>query len=341
MPRVIGIDAGTVTVDLVGLDNGRVFLERSFPVADVLADASILIAALEGGAPLDLVVAPSGYGLPVTAARDLTDDDLALAFLAAPGEPGGIAGLKALLRALASLPVDVVVTPGVVHLPTVPPYRKANRVDMGTSDKVCAAALAVHEQCARLGCGPEDVSFILLELGGAFTAAIAVEQGRIVDGLGGSSGPIGARASGALDGEVAFLAGHVSKQMIFIGGAAAIGGEDGWTAYRESALKAIAALSVSAPLARDIILSGRHAPRLGPENAVGGHLKRTVLTLGGSVTAKQGAHGAALVADGLAGGAAKSLVTRLAIREASGTVLDHLYVIAPAVARARLGIGTG
>ena len=69
-----------------------------------------------------------------------------------------------------------------------------------------------------------DVSLILLELGGAFTAAIAVEQGRIVDGLGGSSGPLGAMAGGALDGEVAFLAGEVTKRMIFSGGALAVAG---------------------------------------------------------------------------------------------------------------------
>ena len=47
-----------------------------------------------------------------------------------------------------------------------------------------------------------DVSFILLELGGAFSAAVAVDGGRIVDGLGGSSGPLGMRAAGALDAEV-------------------------------------------------------------------------------------------------------------------------------------------
>jgi hypothetical protein len=32
------------------------------------------------------------------------------------------------------------------------------------------------------------------------------------------------------------------------------------------------------------------------------------------------------------------LVDRLGIREAAGTALDHLYVITPAAARARLGI---
>jgi predicted butyrate kinase (DUF1464 family) len=335
--RVIGIDAGTVTLDLVGLDDGRVFIERSFPVADALADASILTRILEDVAPLDLVVAPSGYGLPLKAVRDLTGDDLALAFLAAPGEPGGIGGLKALLRALGRLPFDVVVIPGVVHLSTVPPHRKVNRVDMGTSDKVCAVALAVHDQARRLACGPEDVSFVLLELGGAFTAAVAVEQGRIVDGIGGSSGPIGARACGALDGEVAFLAGHVTKQMIFSGGAGAIAGDAGWQAHREAALKAVAALSVSAPLARDVILSGRHASRVGP--VLPDRPDRRVLTLNTGAAAKQGAYGAALIADGLAGGRSTPIVDRLAIREASGTVLDHLHVITPGAARARLGIG--
>src|SRR5207253_2448876 len=42
----------------------------------------------------------------------------------------------------------------------------------------------------------------------------------------GSAGPLGFRASGALDGEVAFLAGSVSKSLLFGGGAAAVAGWD-------------------------------------------------------------------------------------------------------------------
>ena len=57
--------------------------------------------------------------------------------------------------------------------------------------------------------------------------------------------------------------------------------------------------------------------------------------------AKQGAQGAALVADGLAGGTRRDLVDRLRIREATGTVLDHLHVITPAAARRRLGLRDG
>ena len=39
------------------------------------------------------------------------------------------------------------------------------------------------------------------------SAALAVDGGQIVDGLGGSCAPIGARSCGALDAEVAYLLG--------------------------------------------------------------------------------------------------------------------------------------
>ena len=380
--RVIGIDPGTITIDLCGLDDGRVFLDRSLPTADALADPAFLARLLDDEhrhAPIDLVAGPSGYGLPLIAARDLTDADLRLACLAAEGETGGIGGLRALIRALARTSAPVVLTPGVVHLPSVPAHRKINRVDMGTADKVCASALAVRELADERGCRERDVSLVLVELGGAFTAAIAVERGQIVDGLGGSSGPLGMRAAGAFDGEVAFLAGSVTKEMLFQGGVETVrlkadatygaadatygaadpacrvadpryGGAEATTsyvgsgfsrtAYIEGILKAIAALRVSVPEARDVVLSGR----LANDAAIRDELTRRLTGLsvhvlkGFASIAKQAAQGAALIADGLAGGRSAALVDAMGIREARGTVLDHLYVIAPDMARARLGI---
>jgi predicted butyrate kinase (DUF1464 family) len=55
-------------------------------------------------------------------------------------------------------------------------------------------------------------------------------------------------------------------------------------------------------------------------------------------SAAQAAHGAALLADGLAGGVAAALVAHLAIRDATGTVLDYLHVISPEQARRTLGL---
>jgi predicted butyrate kinase (DUF1464 family) len=65
MPRVIGIDPGTITLDVCGLEDGRVFLDRSFPTSNALADPSVLVGLLESAEPLDLVAGPSGYGLPL------------------------------------------------------------------------------------------------------------------------------------------------------------------------------------------------------------------------------------------------------------------------------------
>jgi predicted butyrate kinase (DUF1464 family) len=178
--------------------------------------------------------------------------------------------------------------------------------------------------------------------------------------MGGTSGPIGLEAAGALDGEVAYLAGMVAKDLLFSGGAASVGrigavrgaiaaplsheDEIAWSAYIEGAAKAVASLSVSVPGVRHLVLSGRLAgdPRVREEltrrlaPSLG---KLSIHALAGfSRVAKQGAQGAALIADGLVGGAAAPLVARLGIREASGSVLDHLYVISAETARARLGI---
>jgi predicted butyrate kinase (DUF1464 family) len=361
MTRVIGIDPGTLSIDVCGLEDGRVFVDRSVPTSDASSGWQALLGVIEGSGPLDLIAGPSGYGLPLVSARAAADDDLRLACLAAEGDAGGIGGFRSLIRALARLKSDVLLTPGVVHLPTVPPHRKINRVDMGTADKVCAAALAIHDQATRRACAVTEVSLILLELGGAFTAALAVDGGRIVDGIGGSSGPIGIRAAGALDGEVAFLAGHVRKDVLFRGGAASVAGDEGasaesladavtpraqiaWSGYLESAVKAVASLRVSVPHATDVVLSGRVAWIAPVKDEIRGRLTslfpdvRVTVLRGFADVAKQAAQGAALVADGLAGGASASLVEAMAIRQASGTVLDHLHVISPEAARASLGM---
>ena len=347
MPRVVGIDPGTVSIDVCGLSGGRVVIDRSWPTAEALADPAGFAAELAvHGAP-DLVAGLSGYGMPLRRAAETSDHDLRLAFLARKGEQGGIGGLRLLTRALADAGLPLVLLPGVIHLDTVPPHRKVNRIDLGTADKLCAVALGISEEADRLQSDPKDVAFILLELGGAFTSAIAVQDGQVVDGIGGSSGPIGWQSSGALDAEVAFLAGHITKGLVFHGGVSTIAESNrdvpgvGFEAFVEGAVKAVRQLQVSAPLASSVLVSGRIAS----DPAVQERLAAALADVGvlrpiqGFTTqAKQGAQGAAIIADGLAGGEHKDLVERLRIRHASGTVLDHLYVITPAEARKHLGL---
>jgi len=256
----------------------------------------------------------------------------------------GVAGLRSLLRALARSGLPVVFGPGVIHLASVPHHRKYNRIDMGTADKVCAAACAIADQSARLGIAPHQTAMVLLEMGGAFTAALAIDSGQIVDGMGGSSGPLGVRAAGALDGEVAYLlAAVLRKDTLYSGGAldprGALHTADldalwaspelagGWTALLEAAAKAARALLVGVPAPREIVVSGRLARLPALVEALGGSLADVAPLLPlvpGRASAA--AYGGALLADGLAGGTQARLVESLRLRESSGTVLDYLRI---------------
>jgi len=344
---VVGFDPGTVSIDVCGLLDGRLYLDRSWPTAEALANPEAFVDLLRSSGTPDLVAGPSGYGLPLLRSSQTTEADLRLAFLAPADESGGIGGLRRLARQLGASGLPVVYLPGVIHLPSVPEHRKLNRVDLGTADKLCAAALGIHEECERRACSPEDVSFILMELGGGFTAGLAVEQGRIVDGVGGTSGPIGWRSAGALDGEVAYLAGQISKDSLFQGGVSSFISRRpdqrsvALNAYLEGIIKAVRQLCCSAPSATDILVSGRNAA----EPEIIERITRALSDVGNvrplrgfATSAKQGAQGAALLADGLSGGSHARLTERLGLREARGTVLDYLVFISPETARRRLGI---
>jgi predicted butyrate kinase (DUF1464 family) len=344
-PRVAGIDPGTVSFDLCALDGGEVVLERSFRTADLGDDPAPLVEALVGHGPFELVLGPAGYGLPLVPAEQVGERELALIVLVREDEPHGrvgVGGMRTIVRALIAVGLPLVFGPGAIHLPTVPGYRKWNRIDLGTADKVASVALCIADQAGRLQIDVADTSFVVLELGGGFSAAIAVDAGRIVDGLGGSAGPIGARACGALDAEVAYLlGGALSKGTVFSGGALDPRGEldlseglealrrdprlrDGWLALEEGAAKAALALTVSAPAPREILVAGRLAQAPGLIEALGERLAAVAPVR--AVSGMAAAHGAAVLADGLAGGRYAPLVERLGVAAASGTALDHLRV---------------
>jgi predicted butyrate kinase (DUF1464 family) len=323
--RVAGIDPGTVSFDVCVLDDGEIVLERSFATAEVGADPAPLVDALCAHGPFEVVLGPAGYGLPLLPAEEVGERELALIVLVRADEPPGrvgVGGMRTIVRALIAAGLPLVFGPGAIHLPTIPAYRKWNRIDLGTADKVASVALCIADQARRLGVAFAETSFVMLELGGAFSAGLAVDAGRIVDGLGGSAGPIGARACGAMDAEVAYLLGPaLSKRTVFSGGA--LEAPESWLALEEGAAKAALALTISAPAPREFLLSGRLAPRM--IHALADRLEHVapVRLAGGSAAA---AHGAAVLADGLAGGRYAELVERLGVRDASGSALDHLRI---------------
>lgn len=351
MTRVIGIDPGTVSFDVCGLDNGELFLDTTIPSPDFARDPQVLIDLLQSAAPVDLIVAPSGYGLPLISIADFGAAERFLFTLVDERERGRIAvlgGMGKMISLMKESGLPFIFLPGVIHLPTVPEHRKANKLDMGTTDKLCCLVLGIYDQARHYGLPYHETSFVYAEVGGAYTAVMAVERGQVVDGLGGTTGGPGYYSLGSMDGELAYLLGSFPKELLFSGGVASMAGDPTLSpeevveraAHDERAHMALEALlegvikSVAAELTvishpREILISGRlcRVPALREE------LTRRLSRFGPvrrvaslAAVAKEAAQGAALIADGLAGGQMADLVENLRIREASGTVLDHLYI---------------
>jgi predicted butyrate kinase (DUF1464 family) len=351
MARTIGIDPGTVSFDLCGLDGEQVFLDTTLPSPEFAKNPQALIDLLQAAQPVDLIAAPSGYGLALVPIEQFGDAERFLFTLVDERERdripvlGGMGKMISLMKA-SGLPILFI--PGVIHLPTVPEHRKANKLDMGTADKLSCLALGIFDQARQYKIPYAETSFIYVEVGGAYTAVMAVQGGKVVDGIGGTIGGPGFYSLGGMDGELAYLLTSFHKEILFSGGAAFIAGRPdlspdalaeaihqdpqaaiAWEALLEGVSKSVAAEKVVVPEPREIIISGRLCrtaairAELVERLSVFGKVRRVE---GFAKIAKEAAQGGALIAEGLAGGAYQELVEVMQLRGATGTVLDHLYI---------------
>jgi predicted butyrate kinase (DUF1464 family) len=340
---VAGADPGTSSLDLLVLEDGTVAGQHRFSPQDLQADPAAPVRWLREQGPLDLIAGPSGYGLPLVRAADCTARERALMTLVRPDEEGrrqGVFGFAALLRELCGSALPVMFLPAVVQLDTVPAHRKINRIDLGTPDKLCVAALALARRAA--GHGYADYHACVVELGSTFTACIVLRGGQVVDGLGGTSGPFGWCSGGAWDGEAAYLLSPLSKADLFAGGAAAAGPSVGRHRFVESLSQAVGGL-LAVTSFDEVVLSGRlleTEPELtqDAQQWLWGLCPAVRLESLPGAWVKHAAQGAALLADGLAGGRWAPLVEQLRLRAASGTVLDGLVYPRAAEVRSWFGV---
>jgi len=326
--KVIGIDPGTRTYDFVVLEDGIFAEELTMPTEVIKKNPGKAIEFIKNLDPA-LVSAPSGYGLPVKKISELNDNDFFLVNLKKSNNGNVLKfsnlGLTKFLKLLIENKIPGYVIPGVKHLPTVPTYRKINKIDMGTPDKVCSAALAVSGYKNY-----SDASFILAEIGSAFNAFIAAEKGKIIDGIGGTLASSGMMSPGKMDGEVAYLLGGFEKEVLFRGGAKSIDKKFKDNYFIEGILKDISQL-LAVSDAKAIILSGGMSEKLEIENKIKIKIKKNKIKikklkgLKGSLNSSHAAQGAAIIADGLCGGKYKELIEHLELKNASGTVFDYLY----------------
>ncbi len=343
--RIIGIDPGTRSFDFFGKDGDEILIDATVPSEDVAADSIVIVETIRKLLPLDLIVGPSGYGLPLTEIKDLTPLDVKL-MCPLDGSVPVNEGIRKVVQLMKDEGMPVVFTPQVVQLSTVPLYRKANKCDMGTADKVCCVAMGVRDQAEALGIGYDETSFVLAEVGHGFNAAFAVSGGAIVDGVGGTSGGPGFLTLGTMDSEIAMRTDSFPQISLFTGGAGTMTGRadmtpeilvaererytDAWNMLIESVVKNIAAMLVPVPEPREILLTGRLTDmpevyaELGKRLARYGKVRK--LKRRDAAVAKEAAEGAYVIGEGLAGGNYRGIVESLALRQAKGTMFDHILM---------------
>ncbi len=362
MARVAGVDPGTGSMDILVIDDDTmdIILEESIPRDLVTRDPGIVIRTLEEAMPLDSVVAPSGYGMPLKRVQDASPGEIREAtFIHGEDERRGlrIVGLRRLMEMLRSGNLPAWFTPGVIHLPTVPEYRKACRIDMGTADKVYTVAAALRQEVEDHGSKPGEARFIVVEAGMAYTAAMAVDGGAIVDGVGGTSGWWGFMGMGFMDSELAYALAHVepsfSKARLFEGGVSTVSGyktpgELGEAFQRgdpkavvgvrmlvEAVQKDVATLLPVVGRVERVYVSGRlfRDKVLGPLLVEGLEELAGKLGIGFQVEhvrglgrkTKEAATGAVLIASGIVGGRYRWIVDSLRLRDSQGSIFMYIH----------------
>ena len=346
--RALGIDPGTSSFDVCCITDGEaVVLEASLPTPLVAKQPEALFDVVQQADP-DVMVGPSAMGLPCTSITRLSETDIAYATLAKNTEVD--IAIRRFMRMLQASSYAVYFVPSVIQLPTVPSHRKTNKVDMGTADKTCIAALALWDHAHERAVPYQEGRFIVVELGFGFNAALAVDGGQIVDGVGGTlfPGP-GYLTLGAMDLEFSHLLGHFSADQLGLGGASYIasGGvltpeafvqhideppfHRAWAALVDGVVKAVAMeLAMLDGPAPEILFSGRLTRVHGLYHRLCDRLETKFNTpvrrvKGFSSKSKEAAQGAALIANGLGDGLHRDLVEVMQIRNATGTVLDYLH----------------
>jgi len=352
--KALGIDPGTKNYDILCIEDDvhNVVLDESIP-SEVVASEPTQVFEMIKNAEADVIVGPSGYGLEFKNISQFTKEDVALTTLDKVGDVDipVLSGLRKLLWMMKEAGLKAYSVPGVVLLPTVPLHRTTNKIDMGTADKTCVAAFAIWDQAKEYGIGYDETSLICVEIGFGYNAAMAVENGQIIDAVGGTifPGP-GYLTLSQMDGELAYLLGQFSKLKLFEAGASFIAsqkivevedfaanlGKDryqmAWKSMTEGIIKAIALLRTSfKKQPREIIITGRLSrveelrkdlERILSENS-GISVRRPLHVFAKNV--KDVAHGASLIANGIAGGKYRELVEVMKIKDAKGTVLDYIF----------------
>jgi predicted butyrate kinase (DUF1464 family) len=324
------------------MDDNEITFEDSIPSTMVAAKPEEFAEkCLE--LDLDVLIAPSGMGLNNRKLEELTEKEMYELMITREGEEVPVLeGMKKFLAIVRDAGPDIFFLPGIIQLPTVPRWRKYNKIDMGTADKTCIGVISVETVSRQKGTGYSGVNHLVVELGGGYNALVTIENGKIINGIGGTlfPGP-GFMNAGAMDGELAYLLRGFEKNLLYEGGVGYLVEEslkienftreaypDAFDTFLEGVLFAVCSQKAITPT-NEVYLSGR----LTRYDNVYLPVKTRLEELGYTVNplprlspkTKEAAQGYAIVGNGLYGGIYEPLVKHMEIDNSEGSILDYIY----------------
>lgn len=322
----LGIDYGTKSWKVALLQEEKVEDLREFE--DSLQVLSYLDEVVAKYPSLPIVL-PSGFGIPLKKVQEIQEQDI-FEMTLKKGEPREL-GLGKFLEILKTRNIRAYCIPAVKLLPSIPIYRKINKIDLGTSDKLCSIAFiekTLLEKASWKGSSSQNVDFqgmdfLMLEVGYAFTCLLVVKDGQIIDALGGTAGCMGPKSRGSIDGELAYLYNFDTKAQIYSGGFLDL--EEKFPGYGEKAFwesleKELLAFMHFYHMDL-ILLTGRN--KIWIQEKLADRYSTQILQ--NDKEGFESAIGAAIIANGIEGGIFENIVTHLGIKEAHEHVLDWLY----------------
>ncbi|RLI75323.1 DUF1464 domain-containing protein [Archaeoglobales archaeon] len=325
-----GIDPGTSSYEIFALDDDKPLDKITISTEEVRKNPNTLLKALKD-LNADVIAGLSGYGLPIKKFSELDEEDVFLMTL--NKDKNSTMGMRRLIEIAKKENLNIYTIPGVILLPTIPEWRKINRIDMGTADKLCSVCLALYQLSRESPI--EKQNFVLVEAGFGFNAFISVKNGEIVDGIGGTSGFPAFSSLGAMDSELAYLLRPFPKSLLFGGGIRSYLNDRGIKIEKiedlddyvdllaEFIVKGISVAEVSLGKADKILVSGKVFDLLDIIKKIEDFGYR-VVKLKGFGRAKQSAEGAAIIANGIGNGKFRKIVDHLEIKKAKGSVLDYI-----------------
>ncbi len=359
---VAGIDPGTKSMDIVVLDDqsSKILLKKPVPRDKITRDPTIPIKILEDfqkNYNITAITAPSGYGIPLKPVQKATLEEILEATFIHKKDCMKnlkIVGLRKLMILLKESNLPAWFTPGVIHLPTVPEYRKVNRIDLGTADKIYSVARAMVYERETYNTMVNDMNFVLVEAGQAYNAALLVETGEITDGIGGTMAWWGLLGGGFIDAETCYAFSYVipalSKSFLFEGGIYTVYGYASYESIenelmngknraieaaqmiKESILKTIASILSTTDTKPRVYLSGRlfRNPILADiiaetiKKKFANSLKGITLLETRTSDIKAAALGSAYIASGIAGGKYSWIIDALKLDKSKGSIFDYI-----------------